>query len=484
MAAINGANTYVRQFPFSLLPAVTTTMNEPTMAMNDSPSPAPPSQQPGRMGWLRRSMTFRAAVVAVLVLLLLIPLYMVQDLIREREYTKQEAINEVSATWGGAQTVTGPLISVPYRTNERVQLESGRTEVQEVTRYAHFLPEALDVNTVLDPERRHRGIYDVVVYKGHITLDARFPAMKGLLPSMAAALRWNEASICLGISDLRSIKQQVKAEMAGKAIAFEPGLPSDDIAAAGLSAALPLDSAAMGGAFSMKIMLELNGSGSFRVVPIGRNTTATMASTWPDPSFQGAFLPDSSGVSKAGFTAHWSVLHLNRPYPQEFTGTRNAELEASAFGTDLMLPVDEYQKSTRATKYGLMLIVLVFLVFFFVEVLQKLHIHPIQYLLVGFALCIFYTLLIALSEHIGFSAAFISSAVAVIGLVVFYARSVFGQAKATQLLGLVMLLVFGFMFTLINQQDYALLIGSIGLFIVLAIVMAVSRKIDWNRAGD
>ena len=138
----------------------------------------------------------------------------------------------------------------------------------------------------------------------------------------------------------------------------------------------------------------------------------------------------------------------------------------------------------RQAKYGLMLIVMVFLVFFFVEVLQKLRIHPIQYLLVGLALCIFYTLLIALSEHIGFSSAYIASAIAVIALVVFYARSVFKQIKATQLLGLVMVLVFGFMFTVINQEDYALLIGSIGLFIVLAIVMAVSRKIDWDRAGE
>lgn len=459
--------------------------------MSGSTTPENPVQQPmstfqpvGRMSWLRRSMTFRAAVVAILVLLLLIPLSMVQELIREREYRKQEAMDEVSATWGRAQTITGPWISVPYSTNERVQLDNGRSEMREVTRYAHFLPDALDARATLDPEKRHRGIYDVVVYKGHMVLQATFPAMNGLLPTTAPALRWNEAALCIGITDLRSIKQQVKAELQDGALSFEPGLLTDDVAPSGLSAAMPMDSAGLGRPLSMKVVLELNGSGSLKVAPVGRNTSATMRSTWPDPSFQGAFLPDSSNISKDGFSAHWSVLHLNRPYPQEFTGFRYAELDASTFGTDLMLPVDEYQKSTRATKYGLMLIVLVFLVFFFVEVLQKLHIHPIQYLLVGFALCIFYTLLIALSEHIGFSAAFVASAVAVIALVVFYARSVFGQAKATQLLGLVMLLVFGFMFTLINQQDYALLIGSIGLFIVLAIVMAVSRKIDWNGAGE
>lgn len=429
-------------------------------------------------------MTMRALLVAVLVLLLLIPLSMVEGLVHEREWRKDEAVSEVSASWGGSQTITGPLITVPYQANVRVQLDNGRVEMREVTQYAHFLPEKLEVDASMEPEKRHRGIYDVVVYKGNVSIKAGFPAMGRLLPSVASALRWEEASLCLGISDMRSIKQQVVARTQGRAVSFEPGLPSDDVASSGISAALPMDSIALEQPFTLDLSLALNGSGSFRVVPVGRTTTATVASPWPDPSFQGAFLPDSSGVGPDGFRAQWTVLHLNRPYPQEFTGSRNMELEQSAFGPDLFQPVGQYQKSNRATKYGVMLIVLVFLVFFFVEVLQKLRIHPIQYLLVGLALCVFYTLLIALSEHIGFSWAYVTAAAAVIGLVVFYARSVFKDMKSTQLLGLVMLLVFGFMFTVINQEDYALLIGSIGLFIVLAIVMAVSRKIDWNRAGE
>lgn len=445
---------------------------------------APLAKAPEKMSWFRRSMTFRAVVVAVLVLLLLIPLAMVESLVREREWRKEEAVQEVGSTWGGSQTITGPVISVPYAATVRVDLGDGKSEMRNVTQYAHFLPEELDFAGQLDPEKRHRGIYDVVVYKGHLRIQAEFPAMKALSPVTTATLRWKEATLCLGISDLRSIKQQVEAQWNGTKLAFGPGLPSDDLMASGISVPLPLDSGSLARPFNLDFVLDLNGSNSFRMVPMGRTTTATISSAWPDPSFQGAFLPDKSDVTKTGFTAHWRVLHLNRPYPQQFSGSRNSQLEESAFGPDLILPMDEYQKSNRAAKYGVMLIVLVFLVFFFVEVLQKLRIHPIQYLLVGFALCIFYTLLIALSEHIGFSAAYITSAVAVIGLVVFYARSVFRQVKATQLLGLVMLLVFGFMFTVINQEDYALLIGSIGLFIVLAIVMAVSRKIDWERAGE
>ncbi|MBP8824671.1 MAG: cell envelope integrity protein CreD [Flavobacteriales bacterium] len=459
-------------------------MSEPaaTYGLPDAPMPGAPRNT--RMGWLRRSMTFRAVVVAVLVLLLLIPLSMVEDLIWERENRKQEAITEVGASWGGSQVLTGPYISVPFQATVRVDLENGRSEMREVTQFAHFLPERLELNSMLEPEKRHRGIYDVVVYKGKFSLRASFPDLQHLLPSKSAALRWEEARLCLGITDLRSIKKQVSAKVGAGELAFEPGLPSDDIATSGLSVALPMDSAALGKAMDLQIALDLNGSGSFRVVPVGRTTSVQVRSTWPDPSFQGAFLPDSSTVDAKGFNAHWTVLHLNRPYPQEFTGSRNMELGESAFGADLILPVDDYQKSTRATKYGVMLIVLVFLVFFFVEVLQRLRIHPIQYLLVGFALCIFYTLLVALSEHIGFGAAYVASAVAVIALVVFYARSVFKVAKATQLLALVMLLVFGFMFTVINQEDYALLIGSIGLFIVLAVVMALSRKIDWDTSGE
>ncbi len=429
-------------------------------------------------------MSFRAGVVAVLVLLLLIPLAMVEELVREREYRKDDAMREVGQVWGGNQVLTGPVLSVPFMATERVVLDNGRTEARELVRYAHFLPESLEVACDLVPEKRHRGIYDVAVYKAHLSLKAVFPALEGLSPAKGAKLQWGEATLNLGISDLRSIKNLVVEQKPAGMLPFEPGLPSSDVAMSGLSAAMPMDSAARTRLQHVSLTLDVNGSGTFRVVPVGRTTRATITSTWPDPSFQGAFLPDSSHIGPQGFSAQWSVLHLNRTYPQEFTGDLYAQLDASAFGADLLMLVDEYRKSTRAIKYGVMLIVMVFLVLFFVEVLQKLRIHPIQYLLVGFALCLFYTLLIALGEHIGFTWAYIVSAVATIALVVFYAKGVFRVARATQLLGLVMLLVFGFMLTIILQEDYALLMGSIGLFIVLAIVMAVSRKIDWNKTGD
>jgi inner membrane protein len=446
----------------------------------------PPAPRSARMGWMRRSLTFRAIVVGVLVLLLLIPLSMVTDLVREREARKAEVEAEVSGTWGGAQVITGPVIDVPYDIPVNVPLGdgSGRFETRMETRYAHFLPERLEVSTQLRPERKHRSIYTVAVYEAHSTVSGSFAPLGAERLDPKAPLRWAEASVQLGISDLRSIKQQVTMKVGERTVPFEPGLRHGDLAASGLTAELPLDSAALGQPMSFSLELAVNGSTSFDLVPVGRETRVQCASSWSDPSFHGAFLPDTARIGADGFAADWTVLHLNRDYPQAFTGDRSGAVQASAFGVYLIQPVNDYQKNTRAGKYGVMLIVLVFLVFFFVEVLQKLRIHPIQYLLVGFALCVFYALLIAISEHLGFSLAYIIAAVATIGLVVFYAASVFRVRNATQLLGLIMLLVFGFMFSLIQEQDHALLFGSIGLFIVLALVMWVSRRIDWNPERD
>lgn len=452
--------------------------------MTTSSSPEPTSLPPKNGSSWRNSISVRIAVIAILALLLLIPLSMVQSLIREREQRKQDVQQEVSDTWGGPQTITGPVISVPYEALSRVSLEdgSGRTELRTVRQYAHFLPELLDVDAELDPEKRHRGIYDVVVYRGKVEMKGKFKALGRNELGLNDKLIWEQATVVLGVSDLRSIREQVRMTVGERQVAFEPGAPASDVANVAVNALLPLSEADLEQELDFSLFIQLNGSAFLRLVPVGRVTKASVRSTWADPSFQGAFLPDSSTITPEGSSANWTVLHLNRPYPQEFTGSRSYQLDESSFGLDLMLPVDEYRKSDRASKYGMMLIALVFLVFFFVEVLQKLRIHPIQYLLVGLALCVFYTLLIALGEHIGFGKAYLVSTLAVVGLVVFYAASVFRMPKATRLLAMVLLFVYGFMFTIIHQEDLALLIGSIGLFVVLAIVMALSRKIDWYNS--
>jgi len=235
--------------------------------------------------------------------------------------------------------------------------------------------------------------------------------------------------------------------------------------------------------FSMNI--DLKGSQYIDFVPLGKTTDVDLKSNWTTPSFSGTYLPDSREINTDGFTAHWNILHLNRNYPQSWIGSQY-KVGSSSFGTNLLLPVDNYKKSYRVAHYAILFLVFTFMVFFFVEVLNKVFIHPIQYLLVGIALVIFYTLLISFSEHIMFNIAYILSAILTLFLITGYTAAILKSRKIALLIFGILTLLYSFIFTIIQMEDYALLIGSIGLFLILGIVMYFSRKIDWYdiKIGD
>ena len=203
-----------------------------------------------------------------------------------------------------------------------------------------------------------------------------------------------------------------------------------------------------------------------------------MSSKWDAPSFNGAFLPDDRTIDSTGFTANWEVLHLNRPFPQQFNGPIQ-QLSSTQFGVDLIVPVDGYQKSTRSAKYAVLFIMLTFVLFFFIQIINRIQIHPIQYIMVGLALCVFYTLLIALSEHISFGMSYLIASFSTVSLITLYAHSFAKNNKVTLTIGGILSILYGFIYTILQLNDYALLIGSLGLFTVLATVMYLSRKIDW-----
>jgi len=430
--------------------------------------------------WLRNSVTIRLLTIGILILLLLIPVSMVQDLIREREFRNTEAIDEVSSKWGNAQTVTGPVLTIPYNAYTKVYEDEDKFKVIQSREYAHFLPEKLNIIGEVVPEMRYRGIYEVIVYKSDLQLSGSF-----LNPDFdewkidSDDIIWSDALISLGLSDLRGIQDNVEFNWNGSSIEFSPGIETNDVINSGISLKVPLqalDSSSKQLEFAME--LNFNGSSSLSFVPIGKETNVKVNSLWPNPKFNGAFLPDDRKVDDDGFRATWDVLHLNRPYPQRFKGATKG-IEQSAFGVDLIVPVDEYQKSMRSAKYAVMFITLTFLVFFFIQVLNQVRIHPIQYLIVGLALCVFYTLLIALSEHMEFKWSYLISSVSIIIMITLYARSVSRSGTLTRLIGLILVSLYLFIYTIIQLQDYALLMGSIGLFLVVGIVMYLSRKIDW-----
>ena len=424
--------------------------------------------------WLNSSVTVRIFSITILVLLLMIPNAMIRDIIWERQSTSEAAIQEVSAKWGFEQTVIGPVLSVPYLTFK--EDKDGKRTYSKY--WTHFLPEQLNIDANVASENRKRGIYEVVVYSSDMTLTGTFkkpdPSVLNIDPEFFLA---DQAIMSMGIPDMRGINEKVSLNFNDTVAEFGPGIPTTDIFAEGISVRMPIGEQELS---DFKISLDLKGSQSLNFVPLGRETEVNLSSDWPHPSFEGSFLPDDHDVRKDGFNASWKVLDLNRNFPQAWIGQRLG-LEDASFGFKLFMPNDHYQQSMRSAKYAILFISLTFMVFFFMETINKKRIHPIQYILVGLALSIFFVLLLSLSEFIGFNAAYLAGAAATTLLIVIYSSHILSSKKLTAFLFGLTTVMYGFIFTILQLEDTALLVGSIGLFIILATIMLWSRKVDWYR---
>ena len=426
--------------------------------------------------WVRGSITLRLISIGILILILLIPVSMIEGLIRERSQLRENVVSEVSSAWSQSQVLAGPVLSVPYT----YLLETNEGELVERTGYAYFLPQQLDIAGDISPEVRYRSIYEVVVYTSNLSVEGVFAAPDfEALDIEPENILWDDAAITLGLSDLRGINESVVLDWEDKDYAFGPGTATTEVIEAGISTPVDLNRGLSGdGTFAFNFDLSLNGSRLLYFTPLGQETNVRMQSTWLDPSFEGAFLPDERTINDAGFSATWKVLHLNRNYPQAWLGAQQSVMESS-FGVRLMMPVDTYQKTTRSAKYAIMFILLTFVTFFFVEVMHRKRIHPIQYIMIGFALAIFYVLLLSISEHLTFNIAFILSSIATTGLISLYCISLFKNSRLVMLTTGLLVMMYGFIYTVLQLQDYALLMGSLGLFIVLSTFMYLSRKINW-----
>lgn len=435
--------------------------------------------------WLSESITVKLASIGLLVLILLIPTVWIYTLMEERQQRAQKVIAEVSDKWSGTQTLTGPVLVVPFMEKETYFAVDGKTETRQVRNIACFLPEVLAFNATLKPQHLHRGIYDVVVYESDISVSASFqqPDLKHIKIEPAQLL-WNEAYLVMGIGDLRGISGNAPVIRHGtEMLTGEPtqDLPfrfaSSDQTMNGIR--IPLNwQGQTNFANEVNISLNLKGSRNMQFVPSAKTTLVKVQGNWNSPSFDGAFLPESREVSDKSFSASWKVLHFNRPIPQYWTNEKQ-NFADSVFGVKLLIPTDQYQKSMRTAKYAVLIILFTFISLFFLEILQRSRIHPFQYILVGAALIIYYTLLLSLSEHIGFSAAYWIAAAAIIVLITAYASTFLKNLKSILLLSVLLLLFYAFIFIITLQEDYALLTGSIGLFLVIATLMYASRKINW-----
>lgn len=423
--------------------------------------------------FIRTSATFKIFSIGILVLILLIPISLIGSLMREREHRRDMVVREINEKWGNAQTITGPFFTVPYKS----YFKDKDDREKSVIKYLHILPKSLEISGKVLPQVRYRSIYEAVLYNTDLTFTGTFttPRLSQFTIEPENVL-WDKARFSVGISDMRGIREDIHIIFGEKKYNVSPGLKTTDIAGAGISAVIPLPQTGQPVPFSFN--LNINGSEQIQFVPVAEQTDVKMVSDWRSPSFNGAFLPTERKITDQGFSATWRVLHLNRNFPQSWEGNRYTVTPAS-FGVRLLITADIYQKSIRISKYALMFIVFTFAAFFFAEIISGKRVHPIQYLLIGLAISLFYVLLLAVSEHFSFNSAYLLSAAAITIMITAYSRGIIKNRKFTLTLFGIQVILYAYLYIVLQLEDYALLMGSIGLLIVLGTIMFITRKIDW-----
>ncbi|HVI56449.1 MAG TPA: cell envelope integrity protein CreD [Luteibacter sp.] len=430
-----------------------------------------------------QSITAKVLGIGLLALLMLIPLTQADGLVRERQEMRDTAAARVADGWGGPQVIGGLVLAVP---TQRDTHDAAGAVAKVVDGTEIVLADDLDTVVDLAVDKRSSGMYVVPTYTGEVTIRGRFlPAdLRRFAAETGATWFTGKSEIRLLIADTRGLQGITSVVVDGHAVRL-----ASSTARMGSYTVLPAPLAIdpeRESPVEFELKLSVAGTESFSSLPLARTNGVRMRSPWPDPSFTGSLLPTRRSVTPAGFDAAWKILDLNRAYGQHWDATNREvsdRLEASAFGVRLYQPGGVYQQNDRAGKYGLLFIALTFVAFFLFEVLKGLRLHPVQYLLVGAAMTSFYVLLLALSEQIGFGPAYAVAAAAVVLIVGGYAMATLRARRAGLALGGVLALVYAILYGLIGAEQYALLIGSVVLVAVIALLMYLTRRIDWYAQG-
>jgi inner membrane protein len=449
-----------------------------------------------------QSITFKGITIVLLILILLIPGAMIQNLIKERQERSRETIQKINDKWSHSQTLCAPLLIVPYTTTK---LDNDKKPYYE-EHTLYITPKELKINVSLTPEERHYGIYKAILYKSDIHFEGNFSELANLKIENSN-LHFDKAQIAIGITDLRGVTQNPDFKIGDKMFKTTVGVVklfsvSENFVEEEVTRYGSKDPYSSGRNVSGKTLIvnlkdigltdtllqslnfdckmKLNGSSSLNFIPIGQHTSVTINGQWPSPSFIGSFSPEST-VDKKQFNASWNILSFNRDIPETWSDNNVANLGDNSFGVNLIETVDHYQQNMRSAKYALMFIALTFIVFFFVEIFTRKPIQFFQYVLVGIALILFYSLLLSLSEQIGFAWAYLVSSAVTILITTVYFHSLIKQKSATFILAGIMLILYAFLYIILQVEDFALLIGSIFLFVILGVIMFVSNKIKVRK---
>ena len=433
---------------------------------------------------LRGSQILKIVLISFLALLLQVPILMISSTVSERQLRSNEAINEIAAKWGKEQSIIGPFITVPFE-REVVQIQQSVGQIENrqssvVVEYAHFLPEELKIEGKTENLFRHRGIFEIPVYRLALTLSGRFnrPDFSdfGVTPKK---ILWERAALTLLISDPRAITDRTRLVWNNEKIEFEP--KSGEFMTASKGIQVMLKDQLTAESFTFSCPLALQGSRGLFFAPMGRTTSATIEANWPDPSFQGNWLPVEQTIDNSGFRANWQITSLGRNFSQNWIENQKTSQQAPAelFGVNFIRPVDTYRMADRSAKYQFLFLALTFVTLWLFEVLAKVRLHALHYLLVGGGMCLFFLLELSLAEHLGFFTAYFLAASSIVLLESCYCLAILKSPIRSVILGTFIALLYGYLYTLLVNQDYALLAGSVGLFLLLATIMYLTRKVDW-----
>lgn len=445
--------------------------------------------------------TIKLVIISILVLILLIPKVMILDLVRERKDYSESVIDEQTRTWGGEQILSGPLLKIPYYTKfiEKVVVKEKLEEkTTEIKNFLYLFPKDLNYIGEIKKDSKNRSLYTVEVYEADLNMKGHFELPTEVFSTIDNLIRIDYENVVLiyGIADLKGMVAIPNVIFDEKEVIFEPETKDFsfyfnslstgryvDLSSkekSGVSALLSLDSSKK--VFPFDAHFTLRGSIGLGFVPVAKQTYVNLKSNFLHPSFQGAF-SNINTVSSDGFNAEWTISEFNRSLPNYWLNHSEIDLKGNEFGVNLISPVNHYTKSERTTKYMFLVIVLTFLAFFIIEIVNQLRIHVFQYALVGIALAVFFTLLLALSEYIGYDYSYLISALATVVLIILYSFSIFHNRKSSILLLGLLLIIFGFIYTIIQMEEYSLLVGTIGLFITVAMTMYTTRKIKWYESN-
>ncbi len=446
--------------------------------MTPPPFCEPPAMRPQRK--FSDSISFKILFIALLTLVLLIPNLIIYNAVDDREDRRLQAIDEIGQQWSRQQSLAGPQLVIPYRTHSR----------KDSIGYVTILPASLNVTADLQSQFLRRGIFEDLVYTGAIEMTGEFD-LTSLLPTNIAIadLITDNAAITVDITDLRGIEKLSDIHLGDNDYEFSGCHDEDvfyfdgEVAGAYLSANVNLDSLTGKKAVPYSLSMSLRGSHSLSVAPVGKSTSIIITGDCDTPSFNGMSLPSDREITDKDFRAEWNISAINRDYPQVYTTDNSEAISNSKISVNLLMPVDRYQKTERAIKYAVLVIILTFIGVLFAETMMRHKIYVFQYLLIGLALILFYSLLLALSEHMTFGLSYLIAAIMTITLVGGYMTGVLRNTRVGSVIALLLAVIYGYIFILLNLETYALLAGSIGLFIALAAIMYASLKMDWKTAA-